>query len=137
MIYKIKDFIDYYKKKILIFSFNEEIHHKLDITIKKLDISTEERVINPNNKQKLENFIIFKSRKKSIDFKYYVIRCQLRNTTSKIKRLEDDKYKVILELNNITNSIKFWNYIKEKYKNNLIFENNKLGATAPEASQYY
>jgi len=37
---------------------------KLDITIKKLDIYTEERVINSNNKQKLENFIIFKSRKK-------------------------------------------------------------------------
>ena len=35
-------------------------------------------------------------------------------------------YRVILELNNITNSIKFWNYIKEKYKNNLIFENNKF-----------
>jgi hypothetical protein len=33
----------------------------------------------------------------------------------------------------ITNCIKFWNYIKENYKNNLIFENNKLGATAPEA----
>ena len=42
MIYKIFDFIDYYKKKLKIFSFNEEIHHKLDITIKKLDISSEE-----------------------------------------------------------------------------------------------
>ena len=105
---------------------NDEINYKLDITIKKLDISTEERVINPNNKQKLENFIIFRSRRKNIDFKYYVIRCQLRNTANKIKRLEDDKYKIILELNNITNSIKFWNYIKEEYKNNLIFENNKF-----------
>ena len=105
---------------------NEEINNKLDITIKKLDISTEERVINPKNNQKLENFIIFRSRRKNIDFKYYVIRCQIRNTTNKIKRLEDDKYKNILEINNITNSIKFWNYIKEKYKNNLIFENNKF-----------
>ena len=105
---------------------NEEIHHKLDITIKKLDISTEERVINPNNKQKLENFIIFKSRKKNIDFKYYVIRCQIRNTASKVKRLEDDKYKNVLELNNVTNSIKFWNFIKEKYKNNLIFDGNNF-----------
>ena len=105
---------------------NEEIHHKLDITIKKLDISTEERVINPNNKQKLENFVILKSRKKNIDFKYYVIRCQMRISSSKIKRLEDDKYKVILELNNITNSIKFRNYIKEKLKNNLLFEGNKF-----------
>ena len=105
---------------------SEEIQHKLDITIKKLDISTEERVINPNNKQKLENFIIFKSRKKNIDFKYYVIRCQIRNTASKVKRLEDDNYKNVLELNNITNSIKFWNFIKEKYKNNLIFEGNKF-----------
>ena len=105
---------------------NEEINNKLDITIKKLDISTDERVINPNNNQKLENFIIFKSRKKNIEYKYYVIRCQIRNTLSKVKRLEDDKYKNILEINNITNSIKFWNYIKEKYKNNLIFENNKF-----------
>ena len=117
---------------------NEEIHHKLDVTIKKLDISTEDRVINPNNKQKLENFagsknhagldepVILKSRKKNIDFKYYVIRCQMRISNSKIKRLEDDKYKVILELNNITNSIKFYNYIKEKYKNNLEFDSNKF-----------
>jgi hypothetical protein len=105
---------------------NEEIHHKLDITIKKLDISTEERVINPNNNQQLENFIIFRSRRKIIDFKYYVIRCQIRNTPYKVKRLEDDKYKNVLEINNITNSIKFWNYIKEKYKNNLIFEGNKF-----------
>ena len=80
MIYKIKDFIDYYKKKILIFSFNDEIHNKLDIT-------SEERVINPNNNQQLENFagsknhvglvdpVIFRSRRRNIDFKYYVIRC--------------------------------------------------------------
>ena len=77
----VEDFIDYYKKKILIFSFNDEIHHKLDI-------STEERVINPNNNQKLENFagsknhaglydlVIFRSRRKNIDFKYNVIRCR-------------------------------------------------------------
>ena len=57
--------------------------------------------------------------------------CQLRNTISKVKHLEDDKYKNILEINNITNSIKCWNYIKKKYKN------NKLGAAAPETSQYY
>jgi small-conductance mechanosensitive channel len=105
---------------------NEEIHNKLDITIRKLNISTEERVINPNNNQQLENFIIFRSRKKIIDFKYYVIRCQIRNTVSKVKRLEDDKYKNVLEINNITNSIKFWNFIKEKYKNNLVFEGNKF-----------
>jgi hypothetical protein len=50
----------------------------------------------------------------------------MRISSTKIKRLEDDKYKVILELNNITNSIKFWNYIKEKLKNNLLFEGNKF-----------
>jgi hypothetical protein len=42
---------------------------------------------------------------------FSVVRCQIRNTPSKVKRLEDDKYKNVLEINNITNSIKFWNYI--------------------------
>ena len=105
---------------------NDNINHKLDITIKKLNISTEERVINPNNIDKLENFIIFKSRKKNIEYKYYVIRCQVKYTANKIKRLEEDKYKVFLELNNITNSMKFWNFIKEKYNNNLNVDGNNF-----------
>ena len=90
----------------------------------KLNISTKDRVINPVNKSKLENFIICKSKLSKIDYRYYVIRCQQKYTASKLNRLKEQKYITVLKIDNITNGIKFWNHCKEQLKINLEINSN-------------
>ena len=74
---------------------NEELLDKVDnlendnyIIKTKLNISTEERVVNPINKSKLENLIVFKNNNENEDFKYYVCRIQEKYTKVKISRLK-------------------------------------------------
>ena len=112
---------------------NEELLDKVDnlendnyIIKTKLNISTEDRVVNPINKSKLENLIVFKNNNENEDFKYYVCRIQEKYTKVKISRLKKDNYLVILKINNITNGVKFWNHCKEKLKNNLINQLNNF-----------
>ena len=112
---------------------NEELLDKVDnlendnyIIKTKLNISTEERVVNPINKSKLENLIVFKNNNENEDYKYYVCRIQEKYTKVKISRLKKDNYLVILKINNITNGVKFWNHCKEKLKNNLTNQLNNF-----------
>ena len=112
---------------------NEELLDKVDnlendnyIIKTKLNISTEDRVVNPINKSKLENLIVFKNNNENEDFKYYVCRIQEKYTKVKISRLKKDNYLVILKINNITNGVKFWNHCKEKLKNNLTNQLNNF-----------
>ena len=95
---------------------NEELLDKVDnlendnyIIKTKLNISTEERVVNPINKSKLENLIVFKNNNENEDYKYYVCRIQEKYTKVKMSRLKKDNYLVILKINNITNGVKLWN----------------------------
>ena len=60
---------------------NEELLDKVDnlendnyIIKTKLNIYTEDRVVNPINKSKLENLIVFKNNNENEDYKYYVCR---------------------------------------------------------------
>ena len=112
---------------------NEELLDKVDnlendnyIIKTKLNISTEDRVVNPINKSKLENLIVFKNNNENEDYKYYVCRIQEKYTKVKISRLKKDNYLVILKINNITNGVKFWNHCKEKLKNNLTNQLNNF-----------
>lgn len=92
----------------------------------KLDISSDDHVLNPTDKRKLEKFIILKSSRKTPEYRYYVIRSQEKYTKNKILKLKEQKYTQVLTLDNITNLTKFYNYVKEKLLNNIECNLNNL-----------
>jgi hypothetical protein len=92
----------------------------------KLNISTENSVVNPKDKSKLENFIICKSRLTNPEYKYYVIRCQQKYTSNKLSKLKKQGIIPIFTLDDITNATKFWKYCKEELNDNIEYYSNNF-----------
>jgi excinuclease UvrABC ATPase subunit len=67
-----------------------------------------------------------RNRRKVCDYKYYVIRGQVKHADRRINTKENDKFKVLIRLDNIANSVNLWNRLKESLENKIEYENNKL-----------
>lgn len=103
----------------MIFSYDEqlsEIKDELIVTNKKLTVAVENRVPEPDNSDEVEDFVLLKNRRKNPEYKYYAIRSQRKYAASKVSRKLADKFKVILKINNIPNSVNLWNRLKTDLK---------------------
>jgi hypothetical protein len=104
-----------------------ETNTKLLYVSKKLDIAVEDRVPQTKNIDKLEDFVLLKSRKKTIDFRYYAVRGQPNYVNRKSnKKITEDKYKEILRINNVANSVNLWNRLKEQLSKSVEYCGNEM-----------
>jgi hypothetical protein len=104
-----------------------ESNTKLNHACKKLDIAVEDRVPKPDNHNKLEDFILLKSKNKRALYKYYAIRGQTAYVDRKSKKkITNDNYLELYRINNVANSINLWNRLKEKLKNKVEYCGNEL-----------
>ena len=104
-----------------------ETNTKLSYVSKKLNIAVEDRVPQTKNIDKFEDFVLLKSRKKTIDFRYYAVRGQPNYVNRKTnKKITEDKYKEILRINNVTNSVNLWNRLKEQLNKSVEYCGNEL-----------
>ena len=105
----------------------EDTSSKLEQTFRKLNIATEKNVPEPQNKYKLEDFILLKSRNKKLAFRYYAIRAQTKYADHKSEKMITTKnYKQILRINNVANSVNLWHRLKEVTKEQIKFCGNEL-----------
>ena len=65
-----------------------------------------------------------KNRRKICDYKYYVIRAQMRRAEKRISTKENDKYKVLIRFDNIANSVNAWIRLKELLKDKIDYDTN-------------
>lgn len=104
-----------------------ETNYKLSHVSKKLNIAIEDRVPKPNNTEKIEDFILLKNRKKNPDFKYYAVRGQTSYVNRKAnKKINEQKYKEILRINSVANSVNLWNRLKEQLNKSVEYCGNEM-----------
>jgi DNA repair exonuclease SbcCD ATPase subunit len=104
-----------------------ETNYKLTHVSKKLNIAIEDRVPKTNNIEKLEDFILLKNRRKNPDFKYYAVRGQTSYVNRKAnKKISEEKYKEILRINSVANSVNLWNRLKEQLKKSVEYCGNEM-----------
>ena len=105
----------------------EDTSSKLEQTFRKLNIATEKNVPEPQNKYKLEDFVLLKSRNKKLVFRYYAIRAQTKYADHKSEKMITTKnYKQLLRINNVNNSVNLWQRLKEVTKDQVEFCGNEL-----------
>jgi hypothetical protein len=104
-----------------------ETNIKLTCVNKKLNIAVEDRVPQTKNIEKLEDFVLLKSKKKRIDYRYYGVRGQPNYVNRKSnKKIIEDKYIEILRINNVSNAVNLWNRLKEQLNESVDYCGNEM-----------
>jgi hypothetical protein len=114
-----------------------ESNTKLNYACKKLDIAVEDRVPKTDNHDKLEDFILLKSKNKKALYKYYAICGQStyvdRKSNKKIDKENYTKIKFtsdgleeISRIDNVANSKNLWHRLKEKLKKKVEYCGNEM-----------
>ena len=115
-----------------------ESNTKLNYACKKLDIAVEDRVPKTNNHDKLEDFILLKSKNKKALYKYYAICGQStyvdrksnkkinKENYTKIKFTTSDGLEEISRIDNVANSKNLWHRLKEKLKKKVEYCGNEM-----------
>ena len=115
-----------------------ESNTKLDYACKKLDIAVEDRVPKTDNQDKLEDFILLKSKNKKALYKYYAICGQStyvdRKSNKKINKenyttikfTTSDSNEEISRIDNVANSKNIWHRLKEKLKKKVEYCGNEM-----------
>jgi hypothetical protein len=94
---------------------------------KKLNIAVEDRIQKIDDSNKLECLILLKNRRKNADFKYLVIRGQKKYAEPlSNKKVTEEKYKEIFQINEVANSVALWNIVKKKIKKQIEYIGNEL-----------
>ena len=115
-----------------------ESNTKLDYACKKLYIAVEDRVPKTNNQDKLEDFILLKSKNKKALYRYYAICGQSnyvdRKSNNKINKENYKKLKFITadgheefsRIDNVANSKNLWHRLKEKLRKKVEYCGNEM-----------
>jgi len=115
-----------------------ESNTKLNYACKKLDIAVEDRVPKTDNQDKLEDFILLKSKNKKALYKYYAICGQStyvdrksnkkinKENYTKIKFTTSDGNEEISRIDNVPNSKNLWHRLKEKLKKKVEYCGNEM-----------
>jgi hypothetical protein len=104
-----------------------ETNIKLTCVNKKLNIAVEDRVPQTKNIEKLEDFVLLKSKKKRINYRYYGVRGQPNYVNRKSnKKIIEDKYIEILRINNVSNAVNLWNRLKEQLNESVDYCGNEM-----------
>uniref|UniRef100_A0A6C0EDC4 DUF3627 domain-containing protein n=1 Tax=viral metagenome TaxID=1070528 RepID=A0A6C0EDC4_9ZZZZ len=115
-----------------------ESNTKLDYACKKLDIAVEDRVPKTDNQDKLEDFILLKSKNKKVLYRYYAICGQStyvdrksnkkisKENYKKIKFTTPDGHEEFSRIDNVANSKNLWNRLKEKLKKKVEYCGNEM-----------
>jgi hypothetical protein len=123
---------------IFIFIKLTESNTKLDYACKKLDIAVEDRVPKTIDLDKLEDFILLKSKNKKALYKYYAICGQstyvdrksnkkiLKENYMKIKFTTSDGLEEISRIDNVANSKNLWHRLKEKLRKKVEYCGNEM-----------
>jgi septal ring factor EnvC (AmiA/AmiB activator) len=92
----------------------EDTSEKLYVVAKKINITTDDRVVKTKKSSILEYFVIMKN--PNTKYKYYIIRGQKRYINKKKEELVD--FTEIKSLECVPNANILWNLLKEKLKGN-------------------
>ena len=115
-----------------------ESNTKLDYACKKLDIAVEDRVPKTNNQNKLEDFILLKSKNRNVLYKYYAICGQStyvdrksnkkisKENYTKIKFTTPDGLEEFSKIENVANSKNLWHRLKEKLRKKVEYCGNEM-----------
>lgn len=96
----------------------EDSKYALTKISKKLKIATIDREPRVKDEEKSCVVVVLKNNDKKEVYTYHVLRAQIKYVKRKLKEYmaEHPKSKIILQLNNVTNSVTLWNRIKENNK---------------------
>ena len=115
-----------------------ESNTKLNYACKKLDIAVEDRVPKTDNQNKIEDFILLKSKNKKALYKYYAICGQSTYVDRKSNRKIDKEHYIKIKfttsygleelsrINNVPNSKNLWHRLKEKLKKKVEYCGNEM-----------
>ena len=115
-----------------------ESNTKLNYACKKLDIAVEDRVPKTDNHDKLEDFILLKSKNKKALYKYYAFCGQSTYVDRKSNRKIDKEHYIKIKfttsdgleelsrINNVANSKNLWHRLKEKLKKKVEYCGNEM-----------
>ena len=110
----------------------------MNYACKKLDIAVEDRVPKTDNQDKLEDFILLKSKNKKALYKYYAICGQYiyvdrksnkkinKENYTKINFTTSDGNEEISRIDNVPNSKNLWHRLKEKLKKKVEYCGNEM-----------
>jgi len=117
----------------------EETDNKVTYITKKLNVAVEDRVPKTASSSKLEDFVLLKNKKKNVDFKYYAVRGQSSYVNRKIaskKEDESNKYKEIIRINDVANSVNLWIGLKESLKKKVEYCGNEMNLISINEDQF-
>ena len=115
-----------------------ESNTKLTYACKKLNFAVEDRVPKTDNHDKLEDFILLKSKNKKALYKYYAFCGQSTYVDRKSNRKIDKEHYIKIKfttsdgleelsrINNVANSKNLWHRLKEKLKKKVEYCGNEM-----------